>query len=350
MSLIPEGRPTRVLVHGLDHFAQRFPAMLQSDGWDIRSYDLRRLSHLISMTRYLHRCDLAFSWTGRITMGKFLSMSRLLGKKKVVLLWCGSDVLFAQNQFAERRNVEPWIAEKVHWAGAPWLAEEVRAMGLPCEYVPITWVRSVAQPTPLSEKFSVLCYAPTTDRFELYGIDQVLEVARAMPTIEFTLVGLLPGQKMRVPDNVHLHEWTADLTRFYQNATVLWRPTRHDGMSFMALEALAHGRHVIWSYPSPGVVQSNEANTARIELQRLLDLHRDGRLALNQAGADFVEKNFSPDVIRNGMLAGWRKVIESPWPSPGSMNADRGPIPQPLKQRSSATATPAAAPAPLDRL
>lgn len=342
-------RPTRVLVHGLAHFAQRFPSMLQSDGWDIRSYDLRRLSSLISMTRYLQRCDLAFSWTGRITMGKFLFMSRLLRKKKMVLFWCGSDVLFAQNQLAQRKNVDPWIAEKVHWAGAPWLAEEVRLMGLPCEYVPITWVRPVVQATPLPQKFSVLCYAPTTDRFELYGIDQVLEVARSMPAVGFTLVGLLPGQKLSVPDNVHLHEWTADMTRFYQNATVVWRPTRHDGMSFMALEALAHGRHVIWSYPSPGVVQSREANTARIALQRLLDLHRDGRLALNQEGSDFVKKNFSPDIIRNGMLAGWRKIIESPSPMPSSFNAHYEPISQALKKRSSA-AVPSAAPAPSDRL
>lgn len=346
---MPGNRPTRVLVHGLAHFAQRFPSMLQSDGWDIRSYDLRRLSHLISMTRYLHHCDLAFSWTGRITMGKFLSMSRLLRKKKVVVFWCGSDVLFAQNQFAQRKSVDPWIAEKVHWAGAPWLAEEVHAMGLPCEYVPITWVRPVAQSTPLPQKFSVLCYAPTADRFELYGIDQVLEVARAMPAVGFTLVGLLPGQRLSVPDNVQPHEWTADMTRFYQNATVLWRPTRHDGMSFMALEALAHGRHVIWSYPSPGVVQSREAKTARTELERLLDLHRHGRLALNQAGSDFVEKNFSPNVIRNGMLGGWRKIIESPWPSQGSMNADRSLISQPLKKRSSAAVPPAAAPASFDR-
>lgn len=347
MSLIPESRPTRVLVHGLDHFAQRFPAMLQTDGWDIRSYDLRRWSHLMSMTRYLQRCDLAFSWTGRITMGKFLSMSRLLRKKKVVLFWCGSDVLFAQDQFAQRKSVEPWIAEKIHWAGAPWLAEEVRAMGLKCEYVPITWVQPVAQLGPLPRKFSVLCYTPNTDRLELYGIDQVLEVARTLPRVAFNLVGLLPGQKLRVPDNVQLHEWTADMTQFYHNATVLWRPTRHDGMSFMALEALAHGRHVIWSYPSTGVIQSTEASTARMELQRLLGLHHDGRLAVNQAGSAFVAKNFSPDVIRNGMLAGWRKIVESPLPS--SLNGHPSPNPRPLTKRSSA-AVAAAAPAPSDRL
>jgi len=277
---------------------------------------------------------LAFSWTGRITMGKFLSMSRLLRKEKVVLFWCGSDVLFAQNEYAQRRFVEPWIAERVHWAGAPWLAGEVRAMGLQCEYVPITWVRPVVQLSPFPQKFSVLCYAPNTDRLELYGIDQVLEVAQAMPAVTFTLVGLLPGQKLTVPDNVKLYRWTEDMTPFYRGATVLWRPTRHDGMSFMALEALAHGRHVIWSYPSPGIIQSREASTARIELQRLLDLHRDGRLAFNHAGVDFVAKSFSPDVIRNGMLAGWRKIVHSQPSFAPASDVYTGPISQLVGKKS----------------
>jgi len=307
-------RPTRVLIHGLAHFAQKFPFILQRDGWDIRSYDIRRLSHLVAMTHYLQRCDLAFSWTGRITIGKFLSVTRLLRKKKVVLFWCGSDVLFAQQEYEARRFVEPWIAEKIHWAGAPWLAEEVRAMGLNCEYMPITWVQPVRVLSPFPRKFSVLAYTPNTHRAELYGVDQVLEVARAMPTIPFTIVGLLPGQKLDAPDNVQLHGWVEDMTPFYRNATVVWRPTRHDGMAFMALEALAHGRHVIWSYPSPGVIQSRDASTARIELERLLELHQTHRLELNRPGAEFVAANFTPTRIRDGMLERWRQIVQSPLP------------------------------------
>lgn len=311
--------------------------MLQSDGWDIRSYDLRRLSHLMNMASYLQRCDLAFSWTGRITMGKFLAMSRLLGKRKVVLFWCGSDVLFAHREYNQRKHVDPWIAEKIHWAGSPWLAEEVRAMGIKCEYVPITWVHPVAQLRLLPQKFSVLCYTPNADRLELYGIDQVLDVARAMPAVAFTLVGLLPGQRLNVPDNVQLHDWTEDMTPFYQNASVLWRPTRHDGMSFMVLEALAQGLHVIWSYASPGVIQSRDASTARMELQRLFELHCDRLLDLNREGADYVARDFSPEVIRKGMLEGWRKIVQSPLTPKLDLRTD--PVSQTAAQKGSARAT-----------
>lgn len=304
-----KNRPIRVLIHGLADFVVKFPSMLKTEGWDIRSYNLRRFSHQLAMARYLQCCDLAFSWTGRITMGKFLSASRLLGKKKVVLFWCGSDVLYAQKEHQERKTVEPWIAEQIHWAGAPWLAEEVRAMGLNCEYVPITWVKPVTFLAPLPQKFSVLCYTPTTERSELYGIDQVLEVARALPAVSFTIVGLLPGQKIEATENVQFHGWIGDMTPFYQKATVVWRPTRHDGMSFMALEALAQGRHVIWSYPAPGVIQSRNAGTARLELERLLELHASRNLELNYSGAQFVARHFSPEMIRKGMLSGWRNII-----------------------------------------
>jgi len=310
--MLRKNRPIRVLIHGLADFVEKFPSMLKTDGWDIRSYDLRRFSHQLAMAGYLQRCDLAFSWTGRVTMGKFLAASRVLRKKRVVLFWCGSDVLFAQKEYAKKKSVDSWIAEKVHWAGAPWLAEEVRAMGLKCEYVPITWVPPVSKLYPLPQEFSVLCYTPTTERLTLYGIDQVLEVARAMPAVRFNIVGLLPGQKLDAPDNVQLHGWITDMAPFYQEATVVWRPTLHDGMSFMALEALAHGRHVIWSYHAPGVVHSRTAGVARVELERLLELHRNRSLELNYAGAEFVAKHFSPAVIRDGMLSGWRSVIGSP--------------------------------------
>src|SRR6266403_1239163 len=42
---------------------------------------------------------------------------------------------------------------------------------------------------------------------------------------------------------------------FYKRASVVWRPVRHDGLSFMVLEALGHGRHVLWTYEFPGCVK-----------------------------------------------------------------------------------------------
>jgi glycosyltransferase involved in cell wall biosynthesis len=238
------------------------------------------------------------------------------------MFWCGSDVLEARTDF-EAGRVDPWITEKIHWAGSPWLAEEVRAMGLNCEYVPSTWVPAIEQIEDLPKKFSVLAYLPDANRVGLYGIDQVLEVARAMPQVDFAIVGLQPGQSLNTPANVTVHGRVSYLTPFYRNATVVWRPARHDGLSFMALEALAHGRHVMWSYPFSGAIHVRDASGGRIELERLYELHQARRLEINRGGAEFISQNFSPETIREGILSRWRKIVEVPIQLAASEHASR---------------------------
>ncbi len=199
----------RVLIHGLAYFSGMFPSILQGDGWDVKQYPPRWSPDLLPMVRCLRDSDLTFLWGGRVTQGKFLSTARLFGKEKIVMFWCGSDVV--QGQWERNAGkMDPWVAERIHWAGSPWLADEVRALGLPCEYVPATWVPMVDHFEPLPNKFSVLAFLPLADRMKLYGIDQVLEVALSLPTIEFNIVGLRRGQRLCVPANVRLHGWTPD--------------------------------------------------------------------------------------------------------------------------------------------
>jgi glycosyltransferase involved in cell wall biosynthesis len=306
--------PIKVLIHGLPYFSRQFPAILESKGWEIRNYSPRWSAELFAMAHQLHRCDLAYSWGGRTTMGKFLAAARLLGKKKVVIFWCGSDVLEGQAEHRAGKS-DPWVAERIHWAGAPWLADEVRAMGLKCEYVPITWVPPVEEVSPLPKVFSVLSYLPDISRISLYGIDQVLEVAQKMPYVRFTIAGLRRGQSFKVPGNVIVRHHMPSLQQLLRETTVMWRPTRHDGLSFTVLEALAHGRHVIWSYPITGALLARDAATSRAELERLFDLHEANTLDVNRVGAEFVARNFSPDKIRDEFLSRWRTIVEAPSPS-----------------------------------
>lgn len=322
LSASKNNQPIRVLIHGLAYFSQKLPAFLASEGWEFRNYAPRWSMDLAATLYHLHRCDLAYAWGGRVTMGKFLLAARALKKQKLVTFWCGSDVLEARQEF-QKGKMESWIAEKIHWAGAPWLAEEVRAFGLHCEYVPTTWVPTVSRLDDLPKNFSVLAYLPDVERVSLYGIDQVLEVACALPQIDFTIVGLQPGQTLEAPRNVRLYG-RVDLKPFYRNATILWRPTRHDGLSFMALEALAHGRHVIWSYPFSAAIHAREVGAARMEIERLWDLHQTQQLGLNRVGADFIEQNFSPAKIKADMLRRWKHIVESSSPVTSSGCPSRG--------------------------
>jgi hypothetical protein len=308
-------RPFRVVVHGLRYFCEKLPGLIQSEMWEVRDHSRHRASELTTLFNDLRRCDLAYTWGGRITMGKFLWTARCLGKKKIVMLWSGSDVLFAKEQYAAGK-MDPWIAEKIHWAVSPSLAVEVRSLGLDCEYVQASFVNPVAHPKPLPTKFSVLLYQPSVERAHLYGLDMALEAAKALGHIEFNVIGLQKGEVLHPPPNVKVHNWVNDVTPFLERATVVWRPVRHDaGTSFMVLEALAHGRHVLYTYPLPGCIQVVGSEAACKEIQRLRALHESGLLDLNRNGMEYVAHDCSPEKVRSELLSRWEKVILSPAPA-----------------------------------
>src|SRR5271163_3518104 len=110
-------RPYRVVVHGLYSFCAKLPGLLGSEQWDVRHCSYGPVG-LAALTNDLRRCDLAYTWGGRISNGKFLWAARCLGKRNIVQLWCGSDVLFARKQLATQK-IEPWIANQIHWAVSP---------------------------------------------------------------------------------------------------------------------------------------------------------------------------------------------------------------------------------------
>jgi glycosyltransferase involved in cell wall biosynthesis len=321
MSNLSEQRVFRVAVNGLPHFCRKLSQLVDGDGWEV---PYRSPFHPVGLAaRFidLARCHLAYSWMGRISMGKFLRTAHALGKTKVIILWCGTDALYAKQELSQGK-MNPWVRDRVHWAVSPWLAEEVRALGIHCEYVQTSFVESVS-PAPLPEKFSVLVYAPSLKKAELYGVDSILEVAKKLHTIEFKLVGLQERSIPDCPSNLHVFGHTV-LDRFYREATVLWRPVRHDGLSFMVLEALAHGRHVIYSYPFPGCVHAPGPDAACRELERLRELHSSRTLTLNENGRQVVRQDFDPQVVRARLLSRWKEIILAPV---GELSGSRAQVP-----------------------
>lgn len=302
-------RSYRVVVHGLQFFCQKLPGLLANDKWDIRDRSRHTPGQLVRLVRDLPNCDLVFSWAGRVDMGRFLWAAHLLRAPKIVFFWCGSDVLRSRRLHAAG-EMNSWIVRQIHWAASPTLAEEVRSMGLACEFVQASFVDVVQEPKPLPKEFCVLVFLPKVDLAHLYGWDHVVEVARALPGVRFTLVGLHKGQFLQAPPNVTIHYRTEDITSMYQNSTVLWRPVRHDaGISFMVLEALSHGRHVLYTYPVSGAKQVQSAEQAKSELENLRALHESGSLRLNYAGMQSVAQTYARDVVRKELHKRWEEII-----------------------------------------
>jgi len=300
----------RVLVHGLPYFGNMFADSMSGDGWGFRYYPDGGAGNFARIARDLVACDIVHQIGGRLTLGKFLAAAKFLGKDKIIMVWCGSDVLAAQEELGQGKAV-PWIAKHVHhWADSENIAAEIRAMGLACENVlPIPDVLIPDQPQPLPGEFRVLSYVPGTDRGELYGLDLILEVTRQLPRVQFVLVGLNEGTIADPPANLEIHK-RLPLKEFYSSAAVVWRPTRHDGLSYMVLEALGYGRHVLWSYPFPGCAHVTSAADARDEILRLQDLHLQGQLGINTAGVMEVAEKYSPRIIKEKILRRMEQILE----------------------------------------
>lgn len=255
-------------------------------------------------------------------MGRFLRVVKYLRKKRLVMHWIGSDVLTARAGWQAGLRAPRLIQEAVHWAETPWITEEVRALGISCETMPLPGARLAERPVPLGEQFSVLVYVPGTQRYayygaeatpvsDFYGLDQILEAARALPKIPFHMVGLAPNDVPDCPQNLHLHGQVENLQTHFELATVLWRPVAHDGLSFMVLEALAQGRHVIWSYSFPACRQAVNASEATAHLRELHRLHQSRELEINWEGVRLIDASYRGSDVRARIIRRLQAILDT---------------------------------------
>jgi len=301
----------RVLVHGMHNFGRMFADLMNGDGWEFCYYRDKGIGNFAAMARALQRCDLIYQIGGRVNFGKFLRAARLMGKRRIVMHWVGSDTILGQKEFSDSKS-DQWVAQNpVHWAETPWMVQEVERLGLRCELVPLPSARVPEAPSPLPPEFSVLLYVPDMQRASFYGLDWMLQVAKELPHIRFDLVGLENAPLAGVPRNFHNHGRISDLSDFMQRSAVLWRPVQHDGLSLMVLEALGHGRHVLWTYEFPGCIAVKSAQEARDRIAELHEKHKRGDLEINHVGAQVVAESYLPRKLRGRIRARLDEILES---------------------------------------
>lgn len=309
--------PRRVLVHGLAYFGKVLAEFMNSDGWEFVYYPDQGLKNLAAMIDALRRCDLVYQIGGRVSTGKFLWAARLLNKRNFVMHWVGSDTLDERKEVGTGKT-DPWVLNQVHhWADSEWLFQEVQDLGVSCDFVPLPSPRTPAVPFPLPDKFSVLVYVPSLETAKQYGLDMILEAARRLPEVRFELVGLRDGPIPDPPRNLHVHNRIPNLTDFFRQASVVWRPARHDGLSWMVLEALGYGRHVLWTYPFPGCVHAASASEAVESIRQLHELHKCQALEINEAGVKFIaESQYGPYAFKRNILSRMEEILTYPEKEP----------------------------------
>ena len=225
--------------------------------------------------------------------------------------WVGSDIMemkiFQQQGF----KFCPYLLKKaVHWVEVSWTGEELAELGIMGKIVPLTPTNFPAAILDFPEKFTALTYLPTGNS-QFYGESQIVELAKKFPAIVFLVVAAsATDRKPDWPANLIPVGWVDNMAEIYREVMVLIRLPQHDGLSFMVLEALANGRHVIWNYPLTGVMQTTGFGQTAVTLAEIYQDFCQGRLTVNQTGRDFVIEHYNPEIVWQRINQGINEVLQ----------------------------------------
>jgi len=257
----------------------------------------------------LLRCDVAVrvgmplefdSETNRL----FLKVATSLSHPKVVNYWIGGGDLpvFAKRlsagQVTERDRRA--LAHMTHFAAAENIAEELRALGVVATPVifPAPERTLPATTPPLPDEFRVLTYW-SDGRADVLGAAAVLAAARALPAIEFDVVGT-GGATFDAPDNATFHGRVEDVGPYHLSSVVSVRLAVHDAVpGAMVLESLAYARHVVYSYEYPHTtfVEYGDVDGLTSALSSLQERHARGELSPNAEGRSYVLRRYDANLL-----------------------------------------------------
>lgn len=225
--------------------------------------------------------------------------------KPVIHIWAGSDVLTVARSPMYAQALR--LLDVIHWTSGPHLVDELACLGIAARYVPLASAVIPQTIAPLPHTFSVLTYLPNPRRV-FYGQPAVWDAARALPDVRFVVVGA-GAREPGAPPNVEYAGDVRDMEARIDAASVVLRLPQHDSLSQGVVEALARGRHVIWTYDLPGVIQSRSSEDAIAKLRRLYQTHCSGALEVNRPGIEYVRTHHDPALVAKGIAERIRTAI-----------------------------------------
>ena len=201
--------------------------------------------------------DKVISVNGVTTKSVVLDLAIKL-KKKLALIWIGTDVSIAKEAHNNNRLISKYIDYAESFTEAPWFIDELMDIGIKSKLVGYL---SVSHEPNYKDKFDsigVLSYI-SEGREDFYGLPQIIDLAKQNPRIPFHIVGTKGGNQLNI-DNIYYYGWVDKvkyLSLLNKNALFI-RLTKHDGFSLAVREALANGNYVIWTQEYGDVFKTDE--------------------------------------------------------------------------------------------
>lgn len=216
---------------------------------------------------------------GYFTLLKFFS-------KKWAHYWIGTDVLNFRSEGSLRRAAFNYFC-KNNIVVAEHLKKELSDFVNNLFVIPIVTDYKNIEVMALPEKTTVLAYGSSA-RKKFYGIDKIEVVAEHYPNVLFKIVGNFPKLNR---NNIEYLGYV-DIDSLWDDVTALVRPTEHDGLPKMVLEALARGRYVAYSYDFPFCDKGKTTKDITFFLETLKTIDKP-----NYQGSTFIKSTYKYTVI-----------------------------------------------------
>ena len=297
--LVGQSKWTRVLAAGLNEHtdvnADAIPIDTASDALKLLSPARFRRADVIMRVGFRPG---AHTIRGRVFDAIFDMMRP--ATTPVVYYWLGTDVLNARHDAdagIDQRRFRSMAAAATHLADSDALRDDLAALGVKATtaWLPAPNAPQEGEIVDLPEQFTVLTYVPNS-RSAFYDGPTMIEVAKRLPDVRFRVAGGTGSWIDDAPANIEFLGWRHDMGELYDTSSVLVRLLEHDSVSCMAVEALAHGRPVIYSrdFPNAIHVEYQDADGLEAALRRLVETASRGEIAV------------TPDTVA------WARTISEP--------------------------------------
>jgi hypothetical protein len=251
----------------------------QLERYGIEVSRIRANRPLASHIQAIRCCDAVYGIAYGFSY-RFFAMVRVLGKRSVNH-WVGTDVWRTISNPAEARlaRLTNFFVDK-QLAVAPHLAVELASAGLQVEVVPIVpFLKMPGLRSAQAGQIRALAYLPD-ERPDFYGADIIYELAKEFAHLPFAVVTGTGSGQARLP-NLEYLGYVPNIDEVYEQASILIRMTKHDGLPRMVLEGLARGYQVIYSHGFPYCHQASDLGEATSCLAQIIvdgcPVNYDGR-------------------------------------------------------------------------
>ncbi|GAA4018275.1 hypothetical protein GCM10022631_34050 [Deinococcus rubellus] len=185
---------------------------------------------------------------------------------KLFFYWIGTDVTDAINDAREEKNTIFFklLIKHRHISGGTNLTDELKIIGINSTTLPIP----LKFPPELSgierswggKRMTVLTYIPDF-RHEFYGGEMIFGAAKALPEIEFIVMGGEGSWLKESIENLQFVGWVENPREYYIKSTHVARLVQHDSLGATVLEGLWFGRQVIYTRAVEGVIEVKFGDT-----------------------------------------------------------------------------------------